>query len=181
MNKRVCPLELAGGLDNRIRRLIQNPQKILMPYIHEGMIVIDLGCGPGFFTIETAKMLNGSGKVIAADLQAGMLKKVTEKIKGTDLEPLIEIHQCGENETGLKEKADFILAFYVIHEIPGQHNLFNELKTILKPDGKMLIVEPDFHVSGKSFDEMLEKLKNTGFKILERPKMFLSRCVVLGI
>jgi ubiquinone/menaquinone biosynthesis C-methylase UbiE len=68
-NKRICPVEYAVGLDNSVRRLLQNPRKILKPYIHEGMTVLDLGCGPGFFSIEIAKMLKDSGKVIAADLQ----------------------------------------------------------------------------------------------------------------
>lgn len=75
-NPRVCPVEKAGGLDNSIRRFLQNPEKILKPHINPGMTVLDMGCGPGFFTIEIAKLLNGSGKVIAADLQAGMLEIV---------------------------------------------------------------------------------------------------------
>jgi len=85
-NKRICPVEYAGGLDNSVRRLLQNPRKILKPYIHQGMTVLDLGCGPGFFSIEIAKMLKDTGKVIAADLQEGMLEKVNKKIKGTELE-----------------------------------------------------------------------------------------------
>jgi hypothetical protein len=46
---RVCPVELAGSLDNRFRRWIQNPYKILSPYVKEGMKVLDVGCGPRFF------------------------------------------------------------------------------------------------------------------------------------
>ena len=38
------------------------------------MTVLDIGCGPGFFTREIAKMLNGTGKVIDANIQEGMLK-----------------------------------------------------------------------------------------------------------
>jgi ubiquinone/menaquinone biosynthesis C-methylase UbiE len=53
------------------------------------MKVLDIGCGPGFFTIEIAKMLNGSGQVIAADMQEGMLCKVQQKVEGTGLELLI--------------------------------------------------------------------------------------------
>ena len=53
------------------------------------MKVLDIGCGPGFFTIEIAKMLNGSGLVIAADMQEGMLCKVQQKVEGTGLELLI--------------------------------------------------------------------------------------------
>ena len=73
-NKRVCPVERAGSLDNRFRRWLQDPRKILSPHIKEGMTVLDLGCGPGYFTIDIAQMVGKSGRVIAADLQEGMLK-----------------------------------------------------------------------------------------------------------
>jgi 2-polyprenyl-3-methyl-5-hydroxy-6-metoxy-1,4-benzoquinol methylase len=46
---RVCPVELAHSLDNTLRRWLQNPKNILAPYIQEGMTVLDVGCGPGFF------------------------------------------------------------------------------------------------------------------------------------
>ena len=59
-----CPVELAGGLDNSIRKFLQNPHKILKPYIKDGMTILDVGCGPGYFSVEMAKLLNGSGKVM---------------------------------------------------------------------------------------------------------------------
>jgi ubiquinone/menaquinone biosynthesis C-methylase UbiE len=133
--QRICPVERAGALDNSFRRLLQNPQKILMPYIHEGMTVLDLGCGPGFFSIEMAKMLNDSGKVIAADIQEGMLEKVNQKIQGTVLAQRVELHQCEDNKVGVTENVDFILVFYMIHEVPNQESLLRELKSILKPNG----------------------------------------------
>jgi ubiquinone/menaquinone biosynthesis C-methylase UbiE len=178
-NKRICPVELAGSLDNSLRRLFQNPQKILKPYIIKGMTVLDLGCGPGFFSIEIAKMLTGSGKVIAADLQEGMLEKVNKKIKGTELEQIVEIHSCQEDKIGVTEKVDFVLAFWMIHEVPDQDRLFEELKSILKPEGKIYIIEPKFHVSEKSFEEMITRIRNIGFEITERPKVFFSRTVLL--
>ncbi|HAQ21238.1 MAG TPA: SAM-dependent methyltransferase [Prolixibacteraceae bacterium] len=176
---KVCPVEIAGGLDNSIRRFLQNPEKILKPYIRKGMTVLDMGCGPGFFTIEIAKMLDGSGKVIAADLQDGMLDIVRRKIKGTDLEPRIELHKCQSETIGVNEKVNFILAFYMVHEVPDQDKLFQEFKSILNPNGKILIVEPNFHVSKKSFKTMLERVESKGFEIIERPKSFLNRTVVL--
>jgi hypothetical protein len=36
--RRVCPVERAGGLDNKIRRWVQDPQKILGPYIQKGIV-----------------------------------------------------------------------------------------------------------------------------------------------
>jgi len=92
-NNCVCPVEIAGGLDNRIRRWLQNPKKILGPYIEEGKIILDLGCGPGFFSIDMAQMVGKSGRVIASDLQEGMLHKVRDKIKGTELEERITLHK----------------------------------------------------------------------------------------
>lgn len=178
---RVCPVELSGSLDNRLRRWLQNPQKILNPYIKEGMTVLDLGCGPGFFSIEIAKMLKDSGQVIAADLQEGMLGKVRQKIAGTALEQRIRLHRCSAGSINLSEKVDFVLLFYVVHEVPDQEKLFRELKTILSPGGKILIVEPNFHVTKKAFGEMLVNIKNAGFNVTDGPKMFLSRTVVLGI
>ena len=57
-----------ASLDNRVRRWIQKPKKILKFYIKEGMAVLDVGCGPVFFSIEMAQMVGKSGRVIAADL-----------------------------------------------------------------------------------------------------------------
>jgi ubiquinone/menaquinone biosynthesis C-methylase UbiE len=180
-NKRICPVEKAGALDNSLRRLFQNPDKILKKYINEGMNVLDLGCGPGFFSIEIAKMLKNSGKVIAADLQDGMLEKVNNKIIGTELEKRIEVHKCEDDKIGISEKVDFILAFYMIHEVPDQNKLFEELKSILKPKGQVYIIEPKFHVTKKMFEEMIHRIESIGFEIVERPKVFFSRSVLFAI
>jgi ubiquinone/menaquinone biosynthesis C-methylase UbiE len=178
-NKRVCPVERAGSLDNKIRRWLQNPQKILKPYIAEEMTVLDIGCGPGFFSIELAQMVGKSGRVIASDLQEEMLQKLKDKIKGTEFERCITIHKCGKDKIGLSEKVDFVLAFYVVHEIPNQEEFFNEIKSILKPNGKVFIVEPPFHVSRTSFDETINKALGAGFTSIESPKVFLSKTALL--
>ncbi|MEN8212415.1 MAG: methyltransferase domain-containing protein, partial [Thermodesulfobacteriota bacterium] len=80
---RVCPVEKAGSLDNKFRRWFQDPEKILRPYVNKGMTVLDLGCGPGFFSVDMAQMVGKSGRVIASDLQDGMLEKLQSKIQGT--------------------------------------------------------------------------------------------------
>ena len=177
--KSICLVELAGGLDNSVRRFLQNPQKILKPYIHKGMKIIDLGCGSGFFSVEIAKLLNDSVKVIAADLQEGILEKLKKKIKGTELEQRIEIHKCTNDEIGVTEKVDFVLAFYMIHEVPDQDKLFRELKLILNPNGKIFIVEPKIHVSEKSFEKMVDGIKRLGFEMTDSPKVFFSRTIVM--
>ena len=176
---RVCPVEEADKLDTRMRRWLQNPQKILKPYIKEGMTVLDFGCGPGFFSVDMAQMVGESGKVIAADLQEGMLQKLSEKIKGTELENRITLHKCEEDKIGIFNNVDFVLAFYIVHEVVNKEGLFIELENILKPNGQVLIVEPPFHVSKKAFEETIGKAKAAGFTEVDRPKVLFNKAVLL--
>jgi ubiquinone/menaquinone biosynthesis C-methylase UbiE len=176
----VCPAEFAGSLDNSVRRLIHKPARILEPYIIKGMTVLDLGCGPGFFTIELAKLVGETGRVIAADLQQDMLDKVAAKIRGTELEKIIELHKCQEDTFGISRNVDFVLAFWMVHEVQDQQRLFEEMKSVLNPGGRIWIIEPKFHVTEKSFKKMIDLLEPAGLEIIERPKVCLSRTVLLS-
>lgn len=178
-NNHVCPLEIAGSLDSRVRRWVQNPLKILSPYVKEGMNCLDLGCGPGFFTIDMARLAGESGRVTAADLQQGMLDKVEKKIGGTVLENRITLHQTETDSIGLSESFDFILLFYMVHEVPDQEGLFKEVYSILKPGGTIYLIEPPFHVSKKAFEKTIEIAGMTGFNVAERPKKLFDKCAVL--
>ena len=178
-NKRVCPVGRAGSLDNRFRKWLQDPQKIVGPYIKEGMTVLDLGCGPGFFSLDMAQMVGKSGRVIAVDLQEGMLQKLRDKIQGTEHERRITLHKCEENKIGVSEEIDFVLAFYMVHEVPNQEEFFNEIGVILKPKGQVLVVEPPFHISKSAFEETIRKARNAGFTLIERPKVLFSKTAVL--
>ena len=178
--KHICPTWGAIGLDNIFRKLVHDPQKMLKPFIKEGMTVLDVGCGPGFFSLEIAKMLNGTGKVIAADVQEGMLKKIRKKIEGTTLEQTVKLHKSDFENIGVAEKVDFIFAFWMVHEVRNQEKFLEELTTILKPNGLIFIVEPKFHVTKTEFIKMLDKIKKNGLTIIESPKVFFSRAIVLS-
>lgn len=177
---RVCPVSLARSLDNRIRRLVQNPETILSPYATKGMTALDVGCGPGFFSTALAGLVGDSGRVIAADLQEGMLDKLRNKITGTELEKRIQLHLCKPDRIGLQEQADFILSFYMVHEVPDKAGFFKELFSILKPGGQFLLVEPKlFHVSRKAFGETLETAAAAGFQQAKGPKVRFSWSAIL--
>lgn len=175
---RVCPVEKAGSLEGRLRRWVQNPRRILKPYVHAGMDVLDFGCGPGFFSLELARLVGAEGHVIAADLQPGMLDKLHDKIRGTDLEERITLHTCQADSPGIGRPVDFVLAFYVLHEVPDQAVWFEAMAGILKTGGTMLIVEPLFHVSQKEFKDSIDRARRTGLKLAEPPKVRLRRRAV---
>jgi SAM-dependent methyltransferase len=177
-DKYVCSPKLAPSLDNFIRKLLHNPIKIFSKYIHDGMTIIDLGCGPGFFTAAFAAMCGNSGRVIAADLQEKMLEIVKRKIKGKNFENRVSFHLCGKENTGIDVKADFINTFYMVHEVPSAHKLINEVYTILNQKGIFFITEPKIHVSKKDFCETVNLAENEGFKLIDRPNIHFSRSAV---
>jgi ubiquinone/menaquinone biosynthesis C-methylase UbiE len=177
--KNVCGVEHAGALDIRIRKLFHNPHKMLKPYIHEGMSVLDIGCGPGFFTLEMAGMVGKTGKVTAVDLQEGMLEIVKKKILRSGLQNTIDLHKCPNDQIGLSKQFDFILVFYMLHEVPDQSAFLKEIRTLVKQDGKVLIAEPKFHVSKKDLNRSMDLLKNIGFDVVDEPKILFSRAVLI--
>jgi len=178
--ERVCPVSLAGGLDNRFRRWFQNPEKILGPYLRQGMTALDVGCGPGFFTVAMAGLVGESGRVIAADLQDGMLKRLANKIRGTQLEKRIRLHKCEEDRMGIPEKVDFALAFYMVHEVPDKMRFFKEIFDLLNPGSMFLAVEPKFfHVSEMEFKNTVNNAIAVGFTAVDGPKMPFSWSVIL--
>ena len=73
------PWWLGYFIDNCLRRLLHNPAKIVGPFVKPGMTVMDVGCGMGMFSIAMAKMVGGSGLVIAVDLQQKMLDVLQDR------------------------------------------------------------------------------------------------------
>jgi ubiquinone/menaquinone biosynthesis C-methylase UbiE len=178
---RVCPVRLARSLDGRIRRWVHSPQKILAPYVRQGMTVLDIGCGPGFFSIEMARMVGKRGRVISADLQEGMLQKLMDKTRGTDLEERIELIKCDKDKINVVGRVDFILAFFMVHEVPDKHSLFRQMKVILNEKGRVLLVEPKlFHVSRREFESTIRLAEGVGFKTSKGPSVRFSWAAVLS-
>jgi len=168
-------------LDNPIRRLIHNPQKILGEYIEPGQTVLDVGCGSGTFSIAMAKMVGESGKVIAVDVQEEMLKIVREKAAQQGLESRIVTHKSDLDRIGISEMVDFALAFYMVHEVPNAEAFLKEIGSVLKPKGKLLIVEPMFHVSATAFEKTIEVARQAGLSPISEPKISFSRSKLLSL
>jgi ubiquinone/menaquinone biosynthesis C-methylase UbiE len=180
-SSRICSWKHAFALDNPIRRIIHNPQKILGGYIELGQTVLDLGCGPGTFSIDMAKMVGESGKVIAVDVQEEMLQIVRKKAARQGLESRIATHKSGPDRIGLSEKVDFALAFYMVHEVTDAEAFLKDIASVLKPKGKLLIVEPKMHVSAAAFERMIDIARQAGLSPISEPKIRFSRSKLLSL
>ena len=178
---RVCPVSLAGTLDSGLRRLLQNPRRVLEPYVKEGMKVLDFGCGPGFFTVEIAKRVGDSGSVIAADLQDGMLDILKDKIQGTDIEDRITLHKSSERGVGVSHKVDLVFAFYVMHELEESSAFLREFQSALAPKGMLYIAEPKAHVSRRNFRNTIRDAEESGFSLVNNSTKLMTREAIFEV
>jgi 2-polyprenyl-3-methyl-5-hydroxy-6-metoxy-1,4-benzoquinol methylase len=178
----VCPAWLGYFLASPLRKLIHPPQKILTPLVKEGMAVLDLGCGMGFFSIPLAQMVGPTGKVICVDMQEKMLRGLEKRARKAGVSARIETRLCSQYTIGLKdlaEKIDFALAFAVVHEVPDPASFFAELSATIVPLGKVLLAEPKGHVSEEEFARTLFLAQGQGFTIMKTLPILRSRSSLL--
>ncbi|MBI5345469.1 MAG: methyltransferase domain-containing protein, partial [Deltaproteobacteria bacterium] len=75
------PPYLAVFLDNPIRRLFINREGFLTGMgVKRGDFVLEVGCGPGFFTTVLSRLVGKDGRVYAQDIEEAMLKRVEKKL-----------------------------------------------------------------------------------------------------
>jgi ubiquinone/menaquinone biosynthesis C-methylase UbiE len=79
VNRRVCPWYIGYLLANPLRRLVQDPEIIVVPHIREGMKVLEIGPGMGFFTIPMANRVGDGGRVVCIEVQQKMLKGLRKR------------------------------------------------------------------------------------------------------
>jgi ubiquinone/menaquinone biosynthesis C-methylase UbiE len=177
---RICNWWIAYTFENPLRRLIHNPPKVLGSYVKAGMTVMDLGCGMGHFSIGMARLVGNTGRVIAVDLQQKMLDVMERRVRRAGLADRILPHRCQAEDIGIMEPVDFILAFWMVHEVPDQNKFFKQLKLLLGAAGRMLIVEPKMHVTAGDLERTLDIARSCGLQCLERPAIGLSHSAVLA-
>ena len=175
----VCPPWCCFTFDNIFRRLLQNPNRILKPYVKPGWTVLDVGPGMGYFTIPLARLVGDTGKVIAADIQQQMLDSLDHRAFQAGVQERIKLQLTRSDSIGISESIDFCLAFWMVHEVPDRVHFLSEIASYLKPEGLMLIAEPRVHVSKEHFAKTLEIAKNAGLSVIDTPKIFLSHTALL--
>jgi ubiquinone/menaquinone biosynthesis C-methylase UbiE len=179
--KHVCPWWLCFTFDNPLRKIIHDPIAILSPYVHQGDTAIDIGPGMGYFSLPLAELVGSTGHVTAIDIQPKMLSALMARSQKKGVSDRIKTHLASPDSIGFNQKADFVLAFWMVHEVPDQKKFFSEIRDLLKPEGVFLMVEPVIHLSKRIFLRELETAKEVGFVIKEYPNIRMSKSVLFTL
>jgi ubiquinone/menaquinone biosynthesis C-methylase UbiE len=170
---------MAWTFDNPLRKLFQDPERILGGLVREGMTVADIGCGMGYFSVAMAKMVGPSGRVLSADLQDKMLQYLKKRASRAGVIERITTVLAEPDDIKIAGPVDFVLVFWMVHEVKDIPRFFGQVAVNLRPGGKVLYVEPRMHVTQKRFDEILGYAKDAGFTMNDGPKIGMSRAAIL--
>ncbi len=182
MGHRVCPWWLGCVLASPVRRLLQDPVAVVKPYVREGMTVLEPGPGMGFFTLEMARQVGASGRVIAVDIQSRMIAGLKRRLVKAGLLDRTDVRLAPSDSLGLEDlrgKVDFALAMAVVHEMPSANRFFAEVAQAMKPGATLLLAEPSGHVKQSAFDAELLDAAAAGLELAVRPTIRRSQAALL--
>lgn len=110
----------------------------------EGMKVADIGAGSGFYTVEAGKRVGSSGRVFAVDVQKKLLGRLSSMAHAALLHNVEVVWANAEKIGGTKLKdasVDRVIASNVLFQITRPDDFALEMKRIMKPGGKLLLVD----------------------------------------
>lgn len=143
--------------------MFTDPQKNLEELnLHNGLIVADMGAGSGFYSIPAGQDVAPDGKVYALEVQREMvehLKKEATKAGVHNVEAIwCNIEKLGG--TKLRDKlVDVAIISNVLFQIEDKHTFLKEVARIVKPNGKVLIIDwsESFGSMGPIVDHVFNK------------------------
>ena len=132
---------LHSGASYRRRTLKQHG---LRPTDH----LLDVACGTGLVAVEAAKILGAADNITCLDPSAGMLAVAQSKLAAHFVLGRAEQMPLADNSF------DFLTMGYALRHVTSLEQTFREYHRVLKPGGKLLILEitkPVGRISGFLF------------------------------
>jgi len=132
------PEKSAFLLNNRIRRFLTPPDRLISRLgLRSSDVIIDFGCGPGFYTIPLAKIAR---RTIGVDVSPRMLEKLASNAMKHHVK--IDLARNDGTAIGLEDGVvDIILLVHAFHEIEAKSRVIREFSRILRDSGRLVIVE----------------------------------------
>ncbi len=177
------PGRVSGILDKRVRKRLHNPVQIVRPYIREGMVTADIGCGLGMFSFTMARMVGPEGKVYAVDIHEKLILSIWNRLqykKHAAIRKTLIPYVSRDGALSFSHQLDFALAFWMLHETVDRNDFLGQIYRSLKDDGMFLLSEPKIHVSAREWNNSVDIALANGFTILKRPRIFFSQSVLLA-
>jgi len=146
------------------------------------MTVLEPGPGMGHFTLELARLVGPSGRVIAVDVQPRMIGRLKRRAAKASLLDRVDVRVAPAESMGIADlynSVDFTLAFAVVHEFPEAGRFFAEVAAASKPGAAVLVAEPNGHVKAAAFDSELQAAAAAGLRLVERPSVRHSHAALL--
>jgi predicted methyltransferase len=169
-------VEGAAWLDRPEREREEAPSKAIAALgLRAGQVVADVGAGSGYYTVLLAKAVGPTGRVVATDLQPGMLDLLRARVARERLAN-VEVVQGRADDPVLPEKAfDLLLMVDVYHELADPQVFVRKLKAALKPGGRLVLIEfrredprvPIREEHKMSVSQVRDELGADGFRIAE--------------
>ncbi len=164
----VCPWWGGYLLASPLRRLVENPERLLEPILRPGLRVLDFGAAMGFFSLPAARLIGESGHLTAMDLQPRMLIELRRRARRGGLAARIDTVECTTEDLGpLPAGATFdvVLLIHVLHEVPDRARTLRQLAGALAPGGSLVFIEPAGHVSEAEFARELAEAGRAGLTV----------------
>ena len=141
-----CPAELGWlvELENPLARATRSEEVVRQLAPRRGARVMDIGCGPGRVTIPLARAVGPGGEVIALDVQAGMLARAAEKVKGEGLGNVRLLQSEVRNAPIDEASLDAAVMVMALGEMPAAPSVLPFVLSVLKPGGQLLVAESIF-------------------------------------
>jgi ubiquinone/menaquinone biosynthesis C-methylase UbiE len=121
------------------RRLWQDPEKILSAIgIRPGMLMIDIGCGEGFFALPAARMAGITGKVIGIDKNAGAISRMLDRASRLGLSNVRGVIGEAEDTVPCQECADLIFFGIDLHDFQDPSKVVSNARRMIKAEGVLV-------------------------------------------
>lgn len=164
VSKGVFPHHLAFTLLLPVRSLIFSPQELVKRLLLQAHHhVLEVGCGPGYFSIRVARSLP-QGKLVMADIQHEMLNIARRRLKRRGIEN-VEFYLCdGSRFDFTNETFDRIFLVTVLGEVENKSVYMDEFYRLLKPGGILSVTELAGDPDKLTPAQVMELAESSGFK-----------------
>jgi ubiquinone/menaquinone biosynthesis C-methylase UbiE len=161
-----CPVSLVWLVDNPLRQRYMRPV-LAWVGIQPGETVLELGPGPGVFTVPAAQRVGPQGRLVAVDIQPQMIAQTEQRVRSAGLTN-VDTHVASAYDLPLaNESVDRAFLVSVLQEVPDAARALAELRRVLKPDGIVSItaefLDPDYWFLG----ETIRRLEAAGFTLVD--------------